>query len=174
MVFVYGTKGTEEENAWMKNKATYDAETWYYRGNGAVDIIADVAFDSAKYAQRGIILFGNMTTNSAAAMLLRDCPVQVSRGVAQVGEQRWTGEDLGAYYVWPNAASTFSSVALIGGTGLKGMHAADANQYFAGGSGFPDYMIFSLDMLEKGDAGVKTTGFFTNKWTLGEDSAMQK
>ena len=174
MVFVYGTKGTEEENAWMKNKATYDAETWYYRGNGAVDIIADVAFDSVKYAQRGIILFGNMTTNSAAAMLLRDCPVQVSRGVAQVGDQRWTGEDLGAYYVWPNAASTFSSIALIGGTGLKGMHAADANQYFAGGSGFPDYMIFSLDMLEKGDAGVKTTGFFTNKWTLGEDSAIQK
>jgi len=63
---------------------------------------------------------------------------------------------------------------LVGGTGLKGMHAADANQYFAGGSGFPDYMIFSLDMLEKGDAGVKATGFFTNQWTLGDDGVVQK
>ena len=41
MVFVYGTSGTKEENDWSYNKARYDAETWYYRGNGAVDMIAD-------------------------------------------------------------------------------------------------------------------------------------
>jgi len=174
MVFVYGTKGTDEENAWTLNKAKFDAETWYYRGNGAVELIADIDFDQAKYMNRGIVLFGNMTTNLSASMLLKDCPVQVSRGIAKVGTKTWNGEDLGAYYVWPNASSDFSSIALVGGTGLKGMHAADANQYFAGGSGFPDYMIFSLDMLEKGDAGVKATGFFTNQWTLGEDSAQQK
>ena len=121
MVFVYGTKGTDEENAWMLNKAKYDAETWYYRGNGAVEIIADIDFDQAKYMNRGIILFGNMTTNLAASMLLKDCPVQVSRGIAMVGSQTWNGDDLGAYYVWPNASSDFSSIALVGGTGLKGM-----------------------------------------------------
>jgi hypothetical protein len=46
MMFVYGTKGTKEENAWAYAKARYDAEVWWYRGNGAVDVIADTDFDS--------------------------------------------------------------------------------------------------------------------------------
>jgi hypothetical protein len=46
------------------------------------------------------------------------------------------------------------------------MHAAEANQYFAAGSGFPDYVIFSAEMLKSGAEGIKATGFYTNKWTL--------
>src|SRR5690606_22999221 len=41
MVFVYGTGGNAAENKWAYEKAVYDAEVWYYRGNGAVDIVAD-------------------------------------------------------------------------------------------------------------------------------------
>ena len=174
MVFVYGTKGNAEENAWMLNKAKYDAETWYYRGNGAIDIIADTEFDSVKYAGRGIILFGNMTTNSVAGNLLSDCPIKINNGFAVVGADTLKGADLGSYHLWPNKDNGFSSIALIGGTGLKGMRAAEANQYFAGGSGFPDFMIFSLDMLEKGETAVKATGYFNNKWQLGKDMTLSR
>jgi hypothetical protein len=55
-------------------------------------------------------------------------------------------------------------VAVITGTGLKGMQAANANQYFAGASGFPDYMLFTLDMLRLGSQGVIAAGFFDNDW----------
>src|SRR5262249_52120809 len=48
MLFVYGTKGTVEENAWALAKARCDAETFWYRGNGSIDVIADTAFDAAK------------------------------------------------------------------------------------------------------------------------------
>jgi dienelactone hydrolase len=174
MVFVYGTKGNAEENAWMLNKAKYDAETWYYRGNGAIDIIADNEFDSVKYAGRGIILFGNMTTNSVAGNLLSDCPIKINSGFAVVGADTLKGADLGSYHLWPNKNNGFSSIALIGGTGLKGMRAAEANQYFAGGSGFPDFMIFSLDMLEKGETAVKATGYYNNKWQLGKDMTLSR
>lgn len=169
MVFVYGTKGTEEENAWALNKAKYDAETWYYRGNGAVDIISDIQYlGGADLGGRGVILFGNITTNAAAAMLLKDCPVKVERSKITIGDKTWTGEDLGAYHIWPKA-DTKTAVALIGGTGVKGMRAADANQYLAGGSGFPDFMIFSIDMLKQGDKAIKAAGYFNNKWELGND-----
>ena len=174
MVFVYGTKGNAEENAWMLNKAKYDAETWYYRGNGAIDIIADNEFDSVKYAGRGIILFGNMTTNSIAGNLLKDCPIKINSGFAVVGADTLKGNDLGSYHLWPNQNNGFSSIALIGGTGLKGMRAAEANQYFAGGSGFPDFMIFSLDMLEKGETAVKAAGYYNNKWQLGKDMTVSR
>lgn len=174
MVFVYGTKGTKEENEWMQNKARYDAETWYYRGNGAIDMMADTEFDAEKYAGRGIILFGNMTINSVASDLLKDCPVQIKTGTASIGADTLRGDNLGSYHLWPNGSNGFSSIAMIGGTGLKGMRAAEANQYFAGGSGFPDFMIFSLDMLEKGETAVKSTGYFNNKWQLGNDKTITR
>jgi hypothetical protein len=48
------------------------------------------------------------------------------------------------------------------------MMAVNANQYFAGASGFPDYMIFNLGMLQSGTAEINMTGFFDNNWKLTE------
>lgn len=166
MVFVYGTRGTKEENDWNIQKARFDAETWYYRGNGAVDFVADTDFSLATYADRGVVLIGNATNNAAWKLLLADCPIQVERNQLRAGSQQWQGDDLAAYFVWPIKNSATASVAVIGGTGLKGMRAASANQYFAGASGFPDFMIFGLDMVRLGSQGVRMAGFFDNNWKL--------
>lgn len=166
MVFVYGTTGTKEENAWSRGKAIFDAETWYYRGNGAVDIVADVAYTTEQYKDRGVVLFGNKSTNSAWGKLLASCPIQIERNKISAAGKTFDGDDLAAYLVWPIANSTIASVAVIGGTGVKGMNAASANQYFAGGSGFPDYMIYNLDMLKTGASQLKMAGFFDNNWQL--------
>ncbi len=166
MVFVYGTAGNREENEWSRAKARYDAETWYYRGNGAVDIVSDKEFSLSAYAGRGVILFGNASTNSVWDLLLKDCPIRVERGRVKAGGQVWEGDGWGAYFVWPLRNSPLASVAVIGGSGLKGMEAANANQYFAGASGFPDYMIFGIDMLQSGSGSIKLAGFFDNDWRL--------
>jgi len=166
MVFVYGTTGTKEENEWAYNKARYDAETWYYRGNGAVDLIADKDFSAAAYADRGVILYGHAASNKAWNSLLQHCPIQVNRGKLQAGNKQFTGDDLAAYFVWPREDSKTASVAVISGTGLNGLRAAEANQYFAGGSGFPDYMIFSAELLKGDINAVKAAGFYDNKWRL--------
>lgn len=49
------------------------------------------------------------------------------------------------------------------------MRSAEANQYYAGGSGFPDFIIFSLDMLKYGERELKVSGYFNNEWKLGDD-----
>ena len=166
MIFIYGTTGTKEENEWSFNKARYDAETWYYRGNGAVDMIADKEYSLLKYRDRGIILYGNSNTNSVWKMLLKDCPIQVKRNQIFAGNKIWNGDDMAACFVWPLHNSDIASVGVIAGTGLNGMKAANANQYFAGASGFPDFMIYSLDMLLKGAGEVKMAGFYDNNWKL--------
>ncbi|WP_242695915.1 alpha/beta hydrolase-fold protein [Desertivirga brevis] len=166
MVFVYGTSGSAAEKAWAYNKARYDAESWYYRGNGSVDVIADKEFSPARYADRGVIIYGNASTNSAYNKLLKNCPVKVDKGVVTAGNQKYRGDDLAAYFVWPRSDSKKASVAVIGGSGLLGMKAADANQYFAGGSGFADYMIFKADLLEKGASAIKQAGYYGNDWSL--------
>ena len=166
MLFVYGTGGTKEENEWSYNKARYDVETWYYRGNGAVDMIADKEYSQQRYPGRNVIIYGNASTNSAYRLLLDGCPLSVERNSIKAGDQTWTGGDLGAYFVWPMKGSSINSVGVITGTGVKGMQAANANQYFAGASGFPDFMVFRLAMLQSGSNEIKVAGFFNNEWKL--------
>ena len=174
MLFVYGTTGTAQENEWSLNKAKYDAETWYYRGNGSVDIISDIAFIKNKYQDRGVVLYGNKNTNAAWDHLLLDCPIQVYRSKVVAGEKIWTGNDLGAYFVWPMQGSVNASIAVISGSGIEGMNAAFANQYFAGASGYPDFMIFSLDMLHAGANAIKMAGFFDNAWKISSSELEQQ
>lgn len=171
MIFIYSTKGTKEENEASYNKAKFDAETWYYRGNGAVDIIADKDYSSAKFGGRNVIIYGNASTNTAWSSLLKDCPLQVSRNVIKAGDKTWNGDDLATYFVWPQA-NGLNSIGVVTGTGVKGMNAAFANQYFAGGSGFPDFMIFRLGMLTSGANDVEMVGYFNNNWKLDKSETV--
>ncbi|UYQ95447.1 alpha/beta hydrolase-fold protein [Chitinophaga horti] len=166
MVFVYSTGGNAAENEWSLNKARYDAETWYYRGNGAVDIIADKDYSAARYKDRGVIVYGNSSTNKAWSVLLADCPIQVSRNKVTAAGKTWNGAGLSASFVWPLKGSDVASVAVVTGSGLEGMKAAYANQYFAGASGFADFMVYSASMLEQGASGVKLAGFYDYAWKL--------
>jgi predicted esterase len=166
LLYVYGTGGTAQEQAWAVAKARYDAESWYYRGNGAFDIISDKEYSKAKYAGRNVVLVGNSATNSAWKVLLSDCPVNVSNGVVKVGTKQYTGTDLATYFVWPIAGTTGNSVSVISGSGIEGMRATNANQYFTGGSGFADVMVYKLGMLKDGIGHVTYAGFYDNQWKV--------
>ncbi len=166
MLYVYGTGGNRQENRWAIEKARYDAESWYYRGNGAFDIIADHEFDPVAHAGRNVILVGNAKTNKAWDALMDGCPIQVGAGVIQIGEKRYEGNDIGGYFTWKRPESSIHTVGIITGTGLQGMQAATANQYFAGASGFPDYLFFRLGMLEAGPEGIIDAGFYSNEWEI--------
>ncbi len=169
MVYVYGTKGNTAENRWALEKARYDAESWHYRGNGAFDIVPDHAFKPADYVGRNIILIGNANTNGAWNSLLADCPITVKATGVQVGPNWHEGTELGGYFVWKKPGTASESIGVITGTGIKGMRAATANQYFAGGSGFPDYLFFGLDMLANGADAIVDAGFYDNDWRISNN-----
>ena len=118
------------------------------------------------YKDRGIIVFGNKNSNAAWNQLLSDCPIQVEKNKVTVGDKIWNGDDLAAYFVWPIRSSAVASVGVVTGTGVKGMKAAYANQYFAGASGFPDFMVYGLNMLINGATELKIAGFFDHEWRL--------
>jgi hypothetical protein len=170
MIFVYATGGHAAENLWSYGKARFDAETFYYRGNGSVDLIPDHAFSPEAFPDRSVILYGNASTNLAWQGLLRDCPVQVKRGVLEAGDRRLPGDQWGVYMVRPRPDSITASVGVVAGTGLPGMRAVTPNRYFVAGTGFPDLMIVSPDMYTQGVDGVKAAGYFGNDWTLKNES----
>jgi hypothetical protein len=99
---------------------------------------------------------------------LKDCPIQVSTGKITADNLQWNGDSIAAYFVWPQKNPALLT-GVVAATGVKGMKTAYANQYFAGGSGFPDFMIFSVDMLKDGSNAVKMAGFFNNQWKFSKE-----
>ena len=168
MVFVFGTKGTAAENAWAFARARYDAETFWYRGNGSVDVLSDVEFLelAAREPDRNVIIYGNAETNAAWATLLKDSPVQVRRGGVTIGDKKLPGDDAACFFLRPRPGSEVASVGVVAGSGLVGMKLTDRVSYFVSGVGMPDCLVLGPEMLTEGPAGVRAAGYFGTDWTV--------
>ncbi|MBA4190617.1 MAG: alpha/beta hydrolase [Planctomycetaceae bacterium] len=159
VLFVYATKGTPAENQWAIAKARYDAEVFWYRGNGSIDVIADTAFDPKAQPDRNVVLYGHADMNAAWKALLGESPVQATASTLSVGERRKKADGLGVLLVWPRPGSGTAMVAAIAGTGTTGLRATDRLPYFASGVGYPDWTVFDT-------SGVVGTGYFGNDWKI--------
>ncbi len=168
VVLVYGTAGSPDENARSYQKARFDAESFWYRGNGSMEVVPDRTFDfdAARFRDRNVVLYGNADTNSAWATLLGSSPIELRNGRARVGDRMFTGADLAAYFVRPRADNPTGTVGAVAWTGAAGWFAAGPIQYFVSGAGFPDLMLFSADVLRSGTAGVKALGWFGDDWRI--------
>ncbi len=174
VVFVYATGGNRAENEWYMNKARFDAETFYYRGNGSIDVIPDTEYTAARYTDRNVVLYGNRDNNRAWASLMKGSPIQVRKGEITVGERTYRGDDLAAYFVWPHPGSDVAMVGVVAGTGNVGMWATSPNNYISGITGFPDIVIFRADILKEGLPAVEVAGFFDNDWSLTNSDVVTK
>lgn len=174
LVFVYGTKGGREENAWAYGKARYDAEKLWYQGNGSVEVVADVDFRPAAEPDVNVVLYGNASTNAAWKKLLGESPVQVKKGSVEVDGRRYDGKDLCCIFVRPRAGSAAASVAAVSGTGVVGMRVANRLPYLNPGIGLPDCVVFDSRILTSGDDGVLLAGFFGLDWSVGEGEFYRK
>jgi hypothetical protein len=164
VVLVYGTRGSPEENAWALAKARFDAETFWYRGNGSVEVVPDTAFQPAP--DRNVVLYGHADSNAVWKILLGDSPVQVRRGVVKVGERKEMGDDLACLFVRPRPGSDRALVAAVSGSGLAGLRLTDRLGYFVSGCGYPDCLVLGPEVLTRGTEGVRAAGFFGIDWGL--------
>ncbi len=164
-VFVYGTQGDAEENAWAYAKARYDAETFWYRGNGSFDLLPDIEFDAATHADRNVILYGHADMNAAWDAVLDDT-FRLTRGGAALGSRTWTGDDLAALVIRPRKDSDLAAVGVVAGSGLTGMRATNRMPYFVSGIAYPDVFLSRASMWRDGTAAVECVGFFGNGWDV--------
>jgi len=168
MLFVYGTRGTPEENAWSFAKARFDSESFWYRGNASIELVTDTEFFKShlRDRDRGVIVYGNADNNGAWNSLLADSPVQVRRGSVRVGSREITGDDLSCLFLRPRPGSEIASVGVVAGTGLPGLRLTDRVPYFMAGVAFPDVTVFGSDALTKGWSGARAAGYFGQDWSV--------
>jgi len=166
MQFVYATGGTPEENAWSKAKARFDAEQFYYRGNGSIDLLSDTEFDERAETDRGVVLYGNADSNRAWSRLLSDSPVQVRRGEVRIGSRVLAGDDQACLFLRPRAGSRVACVGVVAGTGMPGSRLTERLPYFMSGVNYPDCTVLGTEMLSQGTQGVRAAGFFGADWSV--------
>jgi poly(3-hydroxybutyrate) depolymerase len=166
---VYGTHGTPEENAWALAKARFDAERWWYQGNGSAEVLSDAQYmarrkQGGSAAQGNVILYGNADTHEAWNALLDSCPVRIHKGSVRVGQQELHGQDLGCLFLYP--ASGGGAIGVVGGSGLAGMKLTDRLPYWSSGVAYPDVTILDATVLTRGYPGVRCAGFFGLDWKV--------
>jgi poly(3-hydroxybutyrate) depolymerase len=165
-LLVYGTQGSAAENDWMLAKARFDAETFWYRGNGSVDVLRDTDFRADEDVDRGVIVYGNEDVNSAWRELLSDGPVRVARSGLSLGDETIPDPSLLCLFVRPRPGSDRALVAAIGGTDLAAMRATTRLPVFVSGTAYPDVLIASPDYLLSGLAAVRRVGYFGTDWSV--------
>lgn len=167
-VLVYGTRGTATENAWAFARARYDAEVFWYRGNGSVDLVSDVAFldpaRKAEFQDRNVILYGHAESHGAWPVLLAGSPVQVRRGGVRIGRRELSGDHLACLFVQPRPDSTQAAVGVVSGTGMSGLRLTERLSYFLSGVGYPDCIVFNAPDNPRTDAALQAAGFFGTDW----------
>jgi pimeloyl-ACP methyl ester carboxylesterase len=178
-VLVYATRGSAEENIHSLSKARFDAETWWYRGNGSCDIVADDDFDpdAPENRDRNVILYGNADTNSVWSKLVPDdAPVSVQSMLAIAGDRRLEEEYAGVLFACRRrgAGEGGPLVGVIGATSAQAMRGLDRMPFFTSGVGFPDVLIVGSDMLMRGREGVRMIGFYGPDGRLGSEDVINQ
>jgi len=153
---VYSTAGNESENAWSSAKARFDAEQWWYRGNGFARVMSDAEWIKNPHAGN-VILYGNADTNTAWASVVGG-DARIGRGEAKVNGRALRGDDLACLLALPRKGSMLELVGVIGGTGLTGMRAAERLGYFSAGVGYPSVVLMRARAWREGFPSVEAAG----------------
>jgi len=165
-VLIYGTEGNADENSWMLDRARYDAETFWYRGNGSVDIIPDSAWKEFADKNRNVIVYGNASINSVWREMLSDSPVQIMRDQWSIKKEQENKESAATLMIRPQANHPNFSIGAIGGTDLPAMRSTNRIPIFSSGTNYPPLLIATPDFLQKGTAAIRRVGFFGNDWSI--------
>ena len=171
MVYLVGTAGPEEETQANWQKARYDAEVFYYRGNGAIEIRTDTDWlqNPAAFKGRNLVLVGNEDNNQAMAALLKTSPLRVRRGKIEWPGKSAEGPNLAAVFVRPMPDDPDGSIVIQAGTGPEGIRLNQRLSLWLSGSSFPDFFVYNPTMLQKGPEGILTTGYFDSNWQWSPD-----
>jgi dienelactone hydrolase len=163
MVFVFGTRGNAEENLWASNKARFDAETFYYRGNGDIEVLSDVEATDKRIGDRNVILYGNADTNALWKTYLRESPIQVDRSGVRIGSKAVA--NAATMFLRPLGAGK-RLVGAIAGSDLSSSFTLDRLPVFVSGVAYPDWIVVTPLIYPEGTKGVTAAGFFGNDWNL--------
>jgi hypothetical protein len=165
-VMVVGTGGSAAERRAALRRAGLDAQTWWYRANGRAEIVPDQGFDPARYRGRNTIFYGHSGMNSALAAIADRLPVRPVKGAVLVGDVKIQGPRLACLAVSAHPDDPEALVGVVGGSDAAGITLSGTSSVIRSGIGYPDFTVWSDEVLQRGFAGIRAAGFLGPDWKV--------
>lgn len=162
-LFVVPTGGSPEETADAVARARFDAEVWWYRGNGRAIVVADTEVTAKDWKNSNLILLGSADSNACWKKIADRLPFRAAPGEITIGADVLKG-DLALAAVYPNPESPTRLVAVIGASGPAGRRAWQAMGWWHPDTGSPDVLCWGTDVQEKGPDAVRAIGHYGADW----------
>jgi hypothetical protein len=169
LVFVYGTQDP------ALARINYEVARSLAEPSPGVEIkwsvVADSEVDEPLANSHSLFLIGTPKTNSYLRAIDPQLPIHVDGDAVVVGDKKYTGEDLGTVFIYPNPQSPSHYVAVAGGPSPGGMMRVLSLPRF-----LPDYAVYDLNsearsQIVLGSAAFLDGGNFDEAWRIGPDSA---
>ncbi len=177
---VYGTAGESElHKAVSRAEADRFARRWQARHGYAPPLKADAEVGPQDLAAQNLLIFGAPTVNRVAGQVAfarpaagpeeaLAFPARISGHAVTLGQESFTGEDVGVLLCHPNPFAPDRMVALVAGTTPAALYQAYRRAELPlewDGSGhyhWFDYAVF--DRMTAGPETFLVAGFFDNAW----------
>lgn len=169
-LLVYATGGSQEDERATLARARYDAQVWWYRGNGLGRVMADRDVTDEMARTNNLILYGNEAVNRRWKALAGSLPWSVRPGRLGVPGGLLSG-DLAFVGVYPNPEEPSRLLGVVGATGSEAYRAWMATDFFVSGVGFPDFAAWTIDVHRKGLGAARAAGYFDADWTWDSSAA---
>jgi pimeloyl-ACP methyl ester carboxylesterase len=140
VVLVYGTHGSATENAWMRAKAKFDAEQFWYRGNSGVNVMSDDEYLKSGAGRNALCYSvgnGNALFQPSFDIQGRQSDSLLLRRVDQQGV----------------------SMSFFHANSVQSARLSERIPLFSAGVAIPDILVINASMLKDGIKGVEAIGF---------------
>ncbi len=168
-ILVYGTQGGSEAAESNLHRARVEAQNWWRRGNGYVEIIQDTEVIQEIIDNYNLILFGGPKTNLITAKINRNLPISIRGDKVYINDCALEGEDIAVQMIYPNPLNKKKFVVVREGNSPRGEELSGLFNVIYSGSGLPDFIVYDDKVREKGWAGVMAAGFFDMNWKVDKE-----
>ncbi|HYF13829.1 MAG TPA: prolyl oligopeptidase family serine peptidase [Phycisphaerales bacterium] len=171
-LLVCGTVGTPQENAWALAKARFDAEQWWYRGNGYAEIVTDTSLTNRDIINRNVVFYGKWDTEHVRTIADRPVNLETDHRARHVGfmldAPLPTGDAATLALIGPDdpLAHTHLAAFMTGGS-LRAMRALDRVPIFSSGAFIPERFVFTPEIWTKGKEAVTEQSGKAEDWQGG-------
>lgn len=166
-ILVLPTQTSVTDAASARDLATYWAETFWYRGNGDLEVVTDAEASKMKLDGRNVVLFGRKETNLLWQKLNPRSAIEVVPGRASFQSHTAVGEDIACLELARRPNNT--QILLASWTGEAGARLLARSPVFLSGAAYPDVLVWRATSLVPGDAtGFLAAGYNSAGWAGDE------
>ena len=161
---VKGTTGTSTQDEQIAARADGFLTDWWAYAEGLPPCKADTDVTDKDLEVLNLVLFGRPKTNAILARIAEKLPITIGDDHYQIGDRKFSGENVGFAMVYPNPLNPKKYVVIFSGYPW-GEKRGSNHKYDL----LPDFIVFTNEFDPSVDTNrALCAGFFDTQWQLSE------